>query len=139
MNVKSAGLLDVIWSGLLLASLLEPGARADTMLTKFTTFMRAGPAKEFAVTDEIPTQAAVDRQGCANDWCQVRYGGAYGWVEQKLLSASPPMARPQPGARPTECFDFVRTGWPDAGNLDGLCIYSPQGGMPSPETKKPGG
>lgn len=139
MKVKPAHLLDVLVSGVLLTSLLGPCARADSMLTKFATFMHAGPAKAFAVTDEVPTKTEVELAGCANAWCQIRYGAAYGWVEKKMLAATTPTARPQPGARPAECFDFVRTGWPDAGNLYGLCIYPPGGGTLPPETNKPGG
>ena len=139
MIVKTGALSNVAVSSLLLTGLLGASARADTMLTTFATFMHAGPAKQFAVTDEIPTRTAVDLQGCANGWCQVRYGAAYGWVEQKMLAASPPLAGPPSGARASDCFDFVRTGWPDGGDLDRLCIYPPTGGAPPPELNKQGG
>lgn len=139
MYVNSARLLDAIVSGVLLAFLLGPAARADTVTTRFTTFMHAGPAKEFAVLDEIPSKSPLDLGACAGGWCRVGYGGGVGWVEQKMLAGSAPSAQSQSGARPTECFDFVRAGWPDAGDLDRLCIYPPGGGAPSPEPKKPGG
>ena len=111
-----------------LVILLSPAARADMLMTRFTTYMHAGPGKQFAVSDEIPTQRQIEVAGCANDWCEVRYGAAYGWVETSALSTSPPTAEVRAGERPSDCFDFARTGWPDRGRLQSVCIYSPRPG-----------
>ncbi|MDP9097255.1 MAG: SH3 domain-containing protein [Pseudomonadota bacterium] len=99
-------------------------ARAQ-LVTRFTTYMHSGPGLEYSVTDEIPNQTALAPQSCTNGWCRISYNGAPGWVQQNLLINGPSTAQPKPGERPTECMDFARTGWPDAGDLERVCIFRP--------------
>ena len=80
--------------------MLAPGVRAETMMTRFYAFMHAGPGMQFAVTDEIPAQTALDPENCGNGWCRIRFGNALGWVEQSVLVSSPPMAQPAAGPAP---------------------------------------
>lgn len=104
---------------------LPLGAQAQTV-TQFATFMHSGPGRQFAVTDEIPTQTPLAPNDCRSGWCRIRYGNAYGWVEQSTLVNGPSTAQPKPGERPTECMDFARSGWPDSGNLERVCIFPAQ-------------
>ncbi len=108
------------------AASLASHARAETLTSRFPTFLHIGPGAQYAVSDEIPSQQALAVAGCQNEWCQVRFGAAYGWVRQTVLVAAP--APVVPAGRPVECFDYVRTGWPNGGNLNNLCIYPPKAG-----------
>ena len=103
--------------------------------TRFTTMMHSGPGMQFSVTDEIPTRTKLQPE-CAGGWCRVRYGNAFGWVEQSMLTSGPTTAQPRPGERPLDCVDFARTGWPDAGNLERVCTFQAQKPL---EVGKPGG
>ncbi len=78
---------------------------------------------QFSVTDEIPMQTPLTPEVCRDGWCRIRYGNAFGWVDQSVLVTSPAIAQPQPGERPVDCVDFARTGWPHEGNLNRVCIY----------------
>ena len=99
-------------------------ARAQTV-TRFAVYMHSGPGFEFAVTDEISNGVPVSPETCRDGWCRITYGGVAGWVQQKMLVAGPATAQPQPGERPTECMDFARTGWPNSGDLERVCIFKP--------------
>lgn len=107
-----------------LSAILPASANAE-IVTRFTTYMHSGPGLEFTVTDEIPNQTALAPETCKAGWCRVNYGGVYGWVQQKTLTAGPSTAQPKPGERPIECMDFARTGWPPAGDLERVCIFAP--------------
>lgn len=102
-----------------------PGSASAQIVTRFTTYMHSGPGLEFSVTDEIPNRTALAPETCKAGWCRINYGGVYGWVQQKTLIAGPSTAQPKPGERPIECMDFARTGWPPAGDLERVCIFTP--------------
>lgn len=93
-------------------------ASAETKMTRFGTFLHVGPGARYAVSDEIPTRTALDVGPCSGDWCEVRYGRASGWVDGRNLV---PLAD-RPAVAPTNCVDFVRSGWPKAGDLERLCL-----------------
>ena len=116
--------LDIFVSGILAAFVVGPAAHAQAV-NRFTTFMHSGPGLEYSVTDEIPNRTALPIETCVSGWCRIRFGGVPGWVQQKTLISGPSTAQPQPGERPTECMDFARTGWPDQGNLERVCIFQP--------------
>ncbi len=97
-------------------------ASAETKMTRFGTFLHVGPGAQYAVSDEIPTRTALDVGRCADDWCEVRYGRASGWVDGRNLV---PIAG-SPAVVPTNCVDFVRSGWPKAGELERLCLAPAQ-------------
>jgi hypothetical protein len=95
------------------------------IVNRFTTYMHSGPGLEFAVTDEIPNGTPLSPETCQAGWCRINYGGVPGWVQQKTLITGPLTAQPKPGERPTECMDFARTGWPNSGDLQRVCIFPP--------------
>ncbi|MDT7953215.1 MAG: hypothetical protein RQ966_17060 [Acetobacteraceae bacterium] len=108
-------------AALLLASASAAGAQT---VTRFTTYLHSGPGLEFSVMDEIPPQTALDPE-CKAGWCRVKFGAAFGWVDQSALIKGPSTAQPKPGERPTDCMDFARTGWPNSGDLERVCIFTP--------------
>lgn len=125
MALPSTRRFDAIVSGMAALLAFLPTAADAQLVTRFTTYMHSGPGLEFAVTDEIPNQTPLAPQSCSAGWCRITYGGVPGWVQQKLLITRASTAQPKPGERPTECMDFARTGWPDAGNLERVCIFKP--------------
>ena len=125
MAFRSTRRLDIIVSSVAAALAFAPGAASAQIVTRFTTYMHSGPGLEFAVTDEIPNQTPLAPQSCSAGWCRITYGGIPGWVQQKQLISGPATAQPKPGEHPTECMDFARTGWPDSGNLERVCIFAP--------------
>ena len=128
--------VDMIVSSLAVSLAVWP-VRADAQsVTRFTTYMHSGPGLEFAVTDEIPNRTPLAPDSCKAGWCRITYGGVYGWIQQNTLIAGPSTAQPKPGERPTECMDFARTGWPDAGDLERVCIFVPNQAIP---LEKPAG
>ncbi len=117
--------LNMIVSGATVILAAMPAVAGAQTMTRFTTYLHSGPGLEFSVTDEVPGQTALTLEPCRAGWCRTTYGGAFGWVEQKLLISGPATAQPQPGERPTECMDFARTGWPHQGDLERVCIFAP--------------
>lgn len=117
--------LAVIVSGAVATLALLPASASAQLVTSFTTYMHSGPGLEYAVTDEIPNRTPLVPQSCVGGWCRITFGGVPGWVQQKILISGPSTAQPKPGERPTECMDFARTGWPDQGNLERVCIFQP--------------
>ena len=107
----------------LLAAL--PASASAQTVTRFTTYMHSGPGLEFTVTDEIPNRTPLAPETCQAGWCRITYSGVAGWVQQKTLVAGPSTAQPKPGERPVECMNFARTGWPDSGDLERVCIFAP--------------
>lgn len=102
----------------MLAVALALPARAETRTTSFAAFLHVGPGRQYAVTDEVPTRTELDVAGCKDDWCHVRYGDAFGWIEQRMFAAQAQPALPSGG----ECADFARTGWPRTGDHERLCL-----------------
>jgi uncharacterized protein YraI len=117
--------LDIIVSTIAGLLAVLPASVSAQTVTRFAIYMHSGPGLEFAVTDEIPNRTPLTPETCQAGWCRINYGGVPGWVEQKMLIAGPSTAQPKPGERPTECMDFARTGWPDAGDLERVCIFTP--------------
>ncbi len=73
------------------------------------TFLRAGPGLDYAVTDEVGHQAALDVLRCADAWCEVRFENAVGWVLAATVAAEAAPA-PQPhGTQP--CFEDRQAGY----------------------------
>jgi hypothetical protein len=136
MALRIARRLDIIVSCFAATAAFSPVAANAQLVTRFTTYMHSGPGLEYAVTDEIPNQTPLTPQSCSAGWCRITFGGVPGWVQQKLLISGPSTAQPKPGERPTECMDFARTGWPDAGNLERVCIFKPNKAI---ELDKPAG
>lgn len=126
-----------LWAASSALLLATAAAHAQPQLNKFTTYMHAGPGKDWAVLDEIPANTTIDVQGCGQGWCRVRYGGAWGWVTMSVLSDRPAITYAQAGAKPLDCFEFVRSGWPDGGDLFRLCIYPPTQGTAAAPASKP--
>lgn len=125
----------LVSSATILLTIASAQAQAQTQsVTRFTTFMHSGPGLQFSVTDEIPNRTPLQPE-CASGWCRVRYGNAFGWVEQSTLTSGPTTAQPGPGERPVSCADFARTGWPDSGNLERVCTFQAQKPLP---VEKPG-
>lgn len=124
MTLSRSRQLIVVSTVAVLLAVLPALARAQSV-TAFATYMHSGPGFEFAVIDEIPNRTPLAADNCKAGWCRVTYGGVYGWVQQKMLIAGPSTAQPRPGERPIECMDFARTGWPDAGDLERVCIFTP--------------
>lgn len=98
-------------------------ALAETRSTGFTTFLHAGPGRQYAVTDEVPTHATVEVAGCDKGWCKIRFGGADGWIDQRMLMTARASAPP---TKPAECVDVVRSGWPRGGDPERLCLQAPR-------------
>lgn len=116
---------DLLVSALAVA-LMAGGASAHAQIvTRFATYMHSGPGLQYSVTDEIQTRTPLAPESCRDGWCRVRYGRAWGYVQQNTLVAGPSTAQPQPGERPIECMDFARTGWPNSGDLERVCIFKP--------------
>ena len=97
------------------------------IVTRFTTYMHSGPGLQYSVTDEIQNRTPLAPESCRDGWCRIRYGGAFGYVQQNTLVSGPSTAQPPPGERPVECMDFARTGWPNSGDLERVCIFKPVG------------
>ncbi len=116
---------DIIVRSVLAVWALGSTAAGAQTVTRFAVYMHSGPGFEFAVTDEIPNRTPLTPETCTGGWCRVNYSGVYGWVPQKMLVTEPSTAEPQPGQRPTECMDFARTGWPNSGDLERVCIFAP--------------
>lgn len=120
MTVISARFLQAVVSAIAGAIWLVP-AHAEPRTTSFAVFLHIGPGRQYAVTDELPTGASVDVNGCEQNWCRVRYGNAIGWIDQRMLAAAA-----SPRNVTGECVDFARTGWPDAGDHERLCLAKPR-------------
>ena len=73
------------------------------------TFLRAGPGLEYAVTDEVDREAALDVVKCAGTWCEVRYEGASGWVLASTVARAAP-AQPTPHGTQA-CFEDRQAGY----------------------------
>ena len=116
--------LYMLVSGFTATLAVVPAARAQ-LVTRFTTYMHSGPGLQYSVTDEIPNRTPFAPQWCGDGWCRVQFGGVAGWIQQSTLITGPSTAEPAPGQRPTECMDFARTGWPNSGNLERVCIFAP--------------
>ena len=124
MTLSRSRHLTIVSTIAALMAIVPASARAQSV-TAFASYMHSGPGFEFAVIDEIPKRTPLVPEMCKAGWCRISYGGVAGWVEQKLLVAGPTTAQPKPGERPLECMDFARTGWPDAGDLERVCIFAP--------------
>ena len=73
------------------------------------TFLRAGPGLDYAVTDELDREAALDVLRCADAWCEVRFEGVVGWVQAATVAGQD---TPAPQARGTQpCFDDRQAGY----------------------------
>ena len=91
----------------LLASALP--ASAWTGHATRATFLRAGPGLQYAVTDEVDRDAALDVLKCSGDWCEARYEGVVGWVMAATVrQAAPPPAAPH-GTQ--ACFEDRQAGY----------------------------
>ena len=122
-------------SGIAATLAFSSGAHAQ-LVTRFTTYMHSGPGLQYSVTDEIPIRTPFTPEACNGGWCRVLFGGIPGWIQQNTLISGPSTAEPKPGEHPVECMDFARTGWPDAGNLERVCIFAPVKPL---EIEKPAG
>lgn len=120
MDVMRRGWRQAIVSVVLIGAALP--ARAETRTTSLATYLHVGPGRQYAVSDELQARETVDVAGCQNDWCEVRYGGGSGWIEQRMLAAA--AAQPA-GAGPAECFAYTSTGWPNSGDHERICIQKP--------------
>ncbi len=92
----------VVWCG---PALAWPGEVA------WPTFYRAGPARQYAVLDELDRGAVLDVLSCDSGWCRVQSGRSTGYVEQAALlpPADVPAKPPVPG--PAGCFESRETGY----------------------------
>lgn len=108
----------IVITTLLAAGALQQ-ARAETRTTSFATFLHVGPGRQYAVSDEVPTRTAVEVNDCEKDWCRIRYGNAFGWIDQRMLAAATPA---QPAIGGANCVDYARTGWPNNGDHERLCL-----------------
>ncbi len=63
-------------------------ATALTAVTTGSTELRAGPAYDFPVVDQIPADVRVDVHGCVRGyrWCDVSWRDARGWVPGEELA-----------------------------------------------------
>jgi uncharacterized protein YraI len=119
MTVMTTSFRKAIVSVVLIATAMLGQARAESHTTSFTTYLHIGPGRQYAVSDEVPTGTTVDVVGCENNWCQIRYGAAAGWIEQRMLA---PRAQPARSGTPaSDCADFARTGWPNSGDHERIC------------------
>lgn len=71
------------------AFVLAPtAALAAPAVTTAPTTLRAGPAFDFPVVDEIPSEARVNVHGCVRGyrWCDISWRDARGWVSSDELA-----------------------------------------------------
>lgn len=69
--------------------LLAAGAaQAANAIVTADLNVRTGPGTKYRVVGAIPNGARVDVNGCTGGygWCQVRYGGLYGWASSRYLA-----------------------------------------------------
>lgn len=84
MNRTTLGLAAAV-AGLIAAPTL---ASALTAVTTDSTALRAGPAFDFPVVDQIPSDVRVNVHGCVRGyrWCDVSWRDARGWVQGEELA-----------------------------------------------------
>jgi uncharacterized protein YraI len=84
MNRSTLGLIAAV-AGLVAVPNL---ASALSAVTAETTDLRAGPAFDFPVVDQIPADVSVNVHGCIRGyrWCDVSWRDARGWVQGQELA-----------------------------------------------------
>ncbi|GEM_PF-5246103 len=117
--------IDLVVSGLAMLLAVAPIAAHAQLVTRFAVYVHSGPGYQYAVTDELNNGTPLAPESCKAGWCLVRTSGVPGYVPQNMLINGPATAQPKPGDRPLECMDFARTGWPNSGDLERVCIFAP--------------
>lgn len=80
--------------------------RAEPGWVTFETWLRAAPAAEARVIDELRMGQRVERLGCGAGWCQVMAERAGGFVAEALLASAPaaPLQRAEGDCFPAQHF-----------------------------------
>lgn len=96
-------------------------AGAEPMEARWTTFLRAGPGRQYAALDEVAAKSTLEVAGCDRGWCRVAVRGRPdGYVDESVFSRPDIHARPDPVAPRGECFTAPRNG-PAAGEAVRYC------------------
>lgn len=68
--------------------LATTAADAANAIVTTTLNMRTGPGTQYPTLGAIPNGAGVNVRGCTSGygWCQVGYGGRYGWAASRYLA-----------------------------------------------------
>lgn len=68
--------------------LVAGAAQAANAIATADLNIRTGPGTKYRSLGAIPNGARVDVSGCTSGygWCQVRYGGLYGWASSRYLA-----------------------------------------------------
>lgn len=77
----------------------------------FTTWLRAGPGRAYAVVDEVWGGDLLQIGACGNGWCSTLTGGKVAYIEQGLVTqTTTPVKPPAPTTR-DGCFEGNRAGY----------------------------
>lgn len=76
-------------AGILAIGVLAAGAaQAADAISTADLNIRTGPGTGYAALGTIPGMAPVNVRGCTSGygWCQVSYGGLFGWASSRYLA-----------------------------------------------------
>jgi uncharacterized protein YgiM (DUF1202 family) len=104
----------VLGLGLLVSAAAPAGS---TGRVTWTTWLRAGPGRDYKVLGEIVGGDLVAVLGCDGDWCRVVSDGVPVYIRSSLITAATPPAAMPPA---TACFDSRRAGY-EKGELFHYC------------------
>jgi uncharacterized protein YgiM (DUF1202 family) len=103
---------------LVLGSFVSAAAPAgSTGRVTWTTWLRAGPGRDYKVLGEIVGGDQVAVLGCDGDWCRVVSDGVPVYIRSSLITPAAPAAAMPPA---TACFDSRRAGY-EKGELFHYC------------------
>ncbi len=86
-------------------------AGAEPMQANWTTYLRAGPGREYAALDEVEAKSVLEVAGCDRGWCRVAIRGRPdGYVDESIFSRPDIHARPDSAAPRGTCFTAPRNG-----------------------------